>query len=75
MTKAGFFLWLCGPPPAADRFLLVFGKTPAAKMSPKEDPLVGGAKITEPPGDWLKQNLWRLRNEDGRRQVRVSGSE
>jgi predicted methyltransferase len=61
MTKAGFSLWFSGPPPAADRFLLVFGKTPPAKMSPKEDPFVGGPEISGTPGDWLKQNLWRLR--------------
>jgi len=61
MTKAGFSLWFSGPQPAADRFLLVFGKTPPANMTPKEDPFVGGPEISEPPGDWLKQNLWRLR--------------
>ena len=69
MTKAGFSLWFCGPPPAADRFLLVFGKTPPADMSPKVDPFVGGPEISGPPGDWLKQNLWRLRGmktADGR---------
>ena len=46
MTKAGFSLWFCGPQPAADRFLLVFGKTPPADMSPKDDPFVGGPEIS-----------------------------
>jgi hypothetical protein len=69
MAKAGFSLWFSGPRPAPDRFLLVFGKTPPADMSPKTDPFVGGPEISGPPGDWLKQNLWRLRGlkaADGR---------
>jgi predicted methyltransferase len=61
MTKAGFILWFCGPQPAADRFLLVFGKTQPADISHKDDPFVGGPEIAGPPGEWLKQNLWRLR--------------
>jgi hypothetical protein len=69
MAKAGFSLWFCGPQPAADRFLLVFGKTPPADVSPKVDPFVGGPQVPCAPGDWLKQNLWRLRGmktADGR---------
>ena len=69
MSKAGFSPWFCGPQPAADRFLLVFGKTPPADMSPKVDPFVGGPEVPCSPGDWLKQNLWRLRGmktADGR---------
>ena len=69
MAKAGFSLWFCGPQPAADRFLLVFGKTPPADVSPKVDPFVGGPEVPCAPGDWLKQNLWRLRGmktADGR---------
>ncbi len=69
MTKAGFSLWVCGPQPAADRFLLVFGKTPPADLSSKVDPFVGGPEVPCAPGDWLKQNLWRLRGmkaADGR---------
>ena len=61
MTKAGFSLWFCGPQPAADRFLLVFGKTPTTEMSPKVDPFVGGPEVPCSPGVWLKQNLWHLR--------------
>ena len=69
MSKAGFSLWFCGPQPAPDRFLLVFGKTPPVDMSPKVDPFVGGPEVPCAPGDWLKQNLWRLRGmktADGR---------
>jgi hypothetical protein len=33
MTEAGFHLWSDNPRPAPDRFLLVFGKTPAEKVS------------------------------------------
>ena len=61
MTEAGFCLWFSGPRPADDRFLLVFGKTPPADMSPESDPFVGGPEISGSPKDWLKQNLWRLR--------------
>jgi predicted methyltransferase len=61
MIKAGFSLWFSGPQPAADRFLIVFGKAPLASISSKDDPFVGGPEISGPPGDWLKQNLWRLR--------------
>ncbi len=69
MAKAGLAFWFSGPQPAADRFLLVFGKTPEAEMPPEVDPWVGGPEIFGPPGDWLKQNLWRLRGlktADGR---------
>jgi predicted methyltransferase len=69
MTEAGFSLWFSGPRPAADRFLLVFGKTPPADVSPELDPFVGGPEISGSPGDWLKQNWWRLRGlktADGR---------
>jgi predicted methyltransferase len=69
MSQAGFFLWFTGPQPAADRFLLVFGKRPEAEISPQVDPFVGGPTVSGPPGDWLKQNLWRLRGlktADGR---------
>jgi len=69
MAKVGFSLWFDGPQPAADRFLLVFGKTPPAEISPKVDPFVGGPEVPCAPGDWLKQNLWRLRGmkaADGR---------
>jgi predicted methyltransferase len=61
MTKAGFSLWFRGPRPADDRFLLIFGKTPSADISPESDPFVGGPEISGSPKDWLKQNLWRLR--------------
>jgi predicted methyltransferase len=61
MSKAGFSLWFCGPQPAPDRFLLVFGKTPPADVSPADDPFIGGPEISGPPENWLKQNLWRLR--------------
>jgi predicted methyltransferase len=33
MTDAGFYIWSENPHPAPDRFLLVFGKTPAEKVS------------------------------------------
>jgi len=61
MAEAGFSLWGEGPPPARDRFLLVFGKTEAEKIRPEKDPLVGGPRIRRPPGQWLSENYWRLR--------------
>jgi predicted methyltransferase len=61
MAKAGFHLWGRGPRPARDRFLLVFGKAPPDNVPPEDDPLVGGPAIGKPPGQWLRQNLWRLR--------------
>lgn len=69
MAKAGFFPWFRGPRPARDRFLLVFGKTRPNKVSPEDDPFVGGPAIPQPPGQWLKSNYWRLRGlktTDGR---------
>ena len=61
MATAGFFLWCEGPRPASDRFLLVFGKRKSEEVSPDADPLIGGPRIDRLPGDWLKDNLWRLR--------------
>ncbi len=61
MTKAGFSLWFRGPQLSPDRFLLVFGKTPADKIQPEADPFVGGPDIPGSPEKWLKQNSWRLR--------------
>ncbi len=61
MAEAGFSLWFEGPPPAPDRFLLVFGKTEAQKILPEKDPFVGGPQIRQPPGRWLNENYWRLR--------------
>jgi hypothetical protein len=60
---------------APDRFLLVFGKTLPEKVSPEADPFFGGPTIDRPPGDWLKENYWRLRGlktTDGR-NVRFTG--
>ena len=59
----------CGPRPARDRFLLVFGKNQPENIPPKEDPFVGGPLIPQAPGQWLKKNFWRLRGlktDDGR---------
>ncbi len=61
MAEAGFSLWFEGPPPASDRFLLVFGKRDAGKIRPEEDPLVGGPQIPQTPEQWLRENGWRLR--------------
>lgn len=69
MAEAGFSHWFEGPQPSPDRFLLVFGKTQPDKVSPEEDPFIGGPEISQLPGDWLKHNLWRLRGlrtTDGR---------
>ena len=69
MAEAGFFLWAEGPRPAADRFLLVFGKTKPEQVRPEADPLVGGPEIGSPPEQWLKESYWRLRGmktADGR---------
>jgi hypothetical protein len=69
MSAAGYHLWFRGPRLAPDRFLLVFGKTQADKVSPEADPFVGGPKIDRPPGQWLQENYWRLRGlktTDGR---------
>jgi SAM-dependent methyltransferase len=41
MAEAGFHLWSRGPQFAPDRFLLVFGKRPAANIEPDNDPLTG----------------------------------
>ena len=46
MKKAGFSLWFRGPKLSSERFLLVFGKTPADKIQPEADPFVGGPEIT-----------------------------
>jgi len=61
MSAAGFFLWFEGPRPAEDRFLLVFGKVQPGDVRPEADLFIGGPRISHPPGDWLKDNLWRLR--------------
>lgn len=61
MTEAGFSLWFEGPPPAPDRFLLVFGKSDAQKIRREDDPFVGGPQIRQPPDEWLRENRWRLR--------------
>jgi predicted methyltransferase len=61
MAAAGFFLWFEGPRPAADRFLLVFGKVQPGDLRPETDLFMGGPRISRPPEDWLKDNLWRLR--------------
>jgi predicted methyltransferase len=69
MSEAGFFLWFDGPPPAPDRFLLVFGKAEPRDLLPEVDPFVAGPEIAQPPGPWLKENYWRLRGlktADGR---------
>jgi len=61
MGEAGFFLWSRGPRPARDRFLLVFGKARPRKVAREDNPFIGGPAISEPPGQWLKRNYWRLR--------------
>ena len=61
MAEAGFALWFEGPPPAGDRFLLVFGKADAGAVRPEEDPFVAGPQIPGPPDRWLRENGWRLR--------------
>jgi len=61
MAAAGFFLWFEGPRPAPDRFLLVFGKVKPGEVRPEADLFIGGPRIDRLPGDWLKDNLWRLR--------------
>ena len=61
MAEAGFHLWFEGPSPAADRFLLVFGKTPGKQLRPEQDLFVGGPIIRRPPDAWLAENYWRLR--------------
>ncbi|MCK4293555.1 MAG: methyltransferase domain-containing protein [Planctomycetes bacterium] len=69
MGEAGFFLWSRGPRPARDRFLLVFGKARPRKVAREDNPFIGGPAISEPPGQWLKRNYWRLRGfktTDGR---------
>jgi predicted methyltransferase len=69
MAEAGFHLWFHGPPPAADRFLLMFGKVPSGEIPPENDPFFGGPEIAQSPGPWLQQNRWRLRGlktADGR---------
>jgi predicted methyltransferase len=69
MSEAGFHLWFTGPPPASDRFLLVFGRVPSRDVAPETDPLVAGPEIDGSPGRWLQQNRWRLRGlkpADGR---------
>lgn len=69
MGEAGFSFWCEGPSPAADRFLLVFGKANTKDIPSKADPLVGGPTLGPSPGEWLKENYWRLRGlkvADGR---------
>jgi len=69
MAAAGFSLWFEGPRPAADRFLLVFGKSKPEDIRPEDDPCFGGPGVDRDPGDWLRDNLWRLRGlktADGR---------
>jgi predicted methyltransferase len=61
MVAAGFVRWFRGPQLASDRFLLVFGKAPPERIAPEVDPFFGGPTITRPPGEWLKNNYWRLR--------------
>ena len=61
MAEAGFFLWAEGPRPAADRFLLVFGKAKPEQVRPENDPLVGGPEIGPSPEQWLRESYWRLR--------------
>jgi hypothetical protein len=61
MAAAGFFLWFEGPRPAPDRFLLVFGKVKPDDVRLEADLFLGGPRIDRSPGDWLKENLWRLR--------------
>jgi hypothetical protein len=69
MEAAGFHFWFEGPQLAADRFLLVFGKAKAEDISPEQDPFIAGPEIPQSPGQWLKENYWRLRGlrtADGR---------
>jgi hypothetical protein len=69
MTAARLPLWFTAPPPAADRFLLVFGKTAAGELKPDSDPFFGGPELPPSPAAWLKGNAWRLRGfqtADGR---------
>lgn len=61
LEEAGFYLWFRGPQVAADRFLLVFGKTPDGLLSPAIDPFVAGPEIPELPDRWYRANRWRLR--------------
>jgi len=61
MAEAGFTFWFEGPPPAPDRFLLVFGKGDAGSLRPEADPCVGGPQIPGAPDQWLRENAWRLR--------------
>ena len=69
MAEAGFSLWFEGPPPAPDRFLLVFGKGDARTIRPEDDPFVASPQIRGTPERWLHENGWRLRGfqtADGR---------
>jgi len=61
MADAGFHFWFRGPQCAPDRFLLVFGKQPADRIEPDDDPFIGGPTIHQEPGRWLRANTWRLR--------------
>jgi hypothetical protein len=61
MAEAGFSFWFEGPPPAPDRFLLVFGKTDAKTIRPQDDLFVAGPQIRGTPEQWLRENGWRLR--------------
>lgn len=61
MAAAGFSLWCEGPRPSPDRFLLVFGKAKPEELPPEQDPFVAGPEFPERPGQWLKENCWRLR--------------
>jgi predicted methyltransferase len=73
LAAAGFALWFTGPRLAADRFLLVFGKTAAAQVGPESDPCLGGPEIRQAPATWLQENAWRLRGlttVDGKRVLR-----
>ncbi|MBL7154427.1 MAG: methyltransferase domain-containing protein [Phycisphaerae bacterium] len=60
MAEAGFSLWSRARRPARDRFLLVFGKGRPGKVPPADNPFIGGPAISGSPGQWLKQNYWRL---------------
>ena len=49
MTKAGFHLWSRNPRPSPNRFLLVFGKTPAEKASYDDALSFQPAFVKSPP--------------------------
>jgi predicted methyltransferase len=61
LTAAGFHFWAAGPPPAADRFLLLFTKEKPEAILLESDPLVGGPELACPPQEWLNLHCWRLR--------------